>query len=257
MEFIKSEELKNKNIWVGLLKGKFVLYDNSLFFLYQNGYDELTLLELENGGIKNKNVFFANPKSLNIPSKWVVDNDKIAVGDGICVDLKTKSIVNHVCSIEPERHKSAYEFGEYTVLYNEASNYTSKKNDKTLWNIAVRGYLYTGIQKYGNDLIFGTDGMGGHFCIVDIESGEIKLDINTGGTNHFCVHNGSAYLLNVKKNTALCVSLCNYNITDEVKLYGKAAFESSLYLFDDILYVSTFKNENKYTLISSYKIDDK
>ena len=199
MEFLKSEKLKNKNIWADLLKGKFVLYNNSLFFLYMSGYGELTLLELENGGIKNKYVFFESLKSLNIPSKWVVDGcNKIAVADGICVDLQTKSMVNHVCEGKAERHKTAYEFGDYSVLYNESYKYTCKKNDKTLWNIVVRGYLYTGIQKYENNLIFGTDGMGGHFCIVDIENGEIKLNINTGGTNQFCIRNDNAYLLNVK-----------------------------------------------------------
>ena len=69
-------------------------------------------------------------------------------------------------------------FGEYRITHYGQFGYACFKADKLLWKKSLRGYLYTDIIKNNDRIIFGTNGMGGHFYSVNIDSGEIVFDFN-------------------------------------------------------------------------------
>lgn len=258
MKLINYEPLANKKIWSSLLKGRFFNKEDEVFFLFRNDYKELALYELENGIIKSKNYYFIGNLPLS-PLKWSIYNDTmVVIGDNTYVDLAQKTMVENAEIDIKINRKYDYYFDDYYVFYNEKSKYTCKKNNKKIWDFKSQGYLYTDIIKYKDKLLFGTDGWGGHFYIVNLENGIVEYDLDTGGTNEFIVNNECAYILDRKKNTIIVISLYNYKIVDETMLPERTVFESSLGINADILYVTTYK-ENKNTNIgegylSTYKI---
>ncbi|MBQ9746919.1 MAG: hypothetical protein IJW21_08880, partial [Clostridia bacterium] len=90
---------------------------------------------------------------------------------------------------EASREDYVKSFGEYTVINNIGQwGYSCHKNGELIWKKSLRAYLYTEIERYGDTLVFGTDGQGGHFYGLDIETGEIRFDFNTKGTARYFIY---------------------------------------------------------------------
>ena len=170
-----------------------------------------------------------------------------------CVNLKTKEkYLDIPCEIKNEyldqmvnrktHIDDVYSFGNYTVSQKGNWGYQCRRNSELIWEFQGRGYLYTELYRYGDHIFFGTDGMGGHFYILELTNGEVICDINTKGTNHFVIDNDRAYILSrEKKSCVKCISLSTGKVMDEIQISGTVCSDSRILRSDDNLFVTTFE----------------
>ena len=262
MEELDSIQMFSSKEWVCLLKGRFYLCERSVFFLSLAESRMLVLFELKEGQIVTKTLL---PTSFlpNISSKWILDiksRNRILVGDSYIVNLSTKTIQKTNASdlelFNNSQKSNVFIFGDYSIFYDDMFNYTCKKNSSTMWQFKAKGYLYTDIELNNKTLLFGTDGRGGHFYGVDIESGVLRFDFDTGGINQFCVDNKKVFFLNKKCNSVYMVSLDDFTVDACPVTIGKVTFESSLFVDNNNLYITTYKEGKLETkgYLSSYII---
>ena len=262
MEIIDTSQMFSTKEWICLLKGHFYLNDGSVFFLSLEDDRLLVLFEIKEGKIVKKSLL---PTSFrpNIQSKWIQDTknkNRILVEETAFVDLSTHTILKANTSdfkfYDNSLRSSTYIFGDYAIFYDDIYKYTCKKNDSLLWQFKAKGYLYTNIELNNKTLLFGTDGRGGHFYGVDIESGVSRFDFDTGGTNQYCVDNKKVYFLHKKCNSIYMISLDDFTVDTYPITIGKVTFESSLFVDNNILYITTYKEGKLETqgYLSSYKI---
>ena len=84
--------------------------------------------------------------------------------------------------------------------------------------------------------------MGGHFYIVELQSGRVMCDINTHGTNHYVFKNDRFYILSKEKKSVIkCISSLDGSIIEEVVLEGKLNTNSRILQDDNRLVVNTFQ----------------
>lgn len=178
-----------------------------------------------------------------------------------CVNLETKE--KHLdipCKIENEyldrmvnrktHIDDEYCFDDYIVSQIGTWGYQCKRNSELLWKFQGRGYLYTELFRYGDHIFFGTDGMGGHFYILELKTGKVVCDINTKGTNHFVIDYDKVYILSrEKKSFVKCISLSTGKVIDEIQISGTVYSDCRILRSDDNLFVTTFE----YTTSGSLK----
>ncbi len=112
-------------------------------------------------------------------------------------------------------------FNEYIISHHGEWGYVCTKNNRVLWERALKGYLYTDIIKNNDKIAFGTSGYGGHFYSLNIDSGEIIFDFNTKGTSTFFCENDSFYFASRnKKSTDIYRIDFDGNVLDTVELEG-------------------------------------
>ena len=152
---------------------------------------------------------------------------------------------------KPPKHYSEddFVFDEYRIAHMGEWGYICTKNNEVLWKKSLRGYLYTDIIKVGDRIVFGTDGYGGHFYSLDINSGEIIFDFNTKGTSSFLQANNSFYFsLNKRKSSEVYRIDYDGNILDSIELEGvRNDYSYPLALCDQSIYAVTLIKKVKGT----------
>lgn len=138
-------------------------------------------------------------------------------------------------------------FGDYTISHYGQQGYLCRKNGSLLWKKSLKGYLYTDITLVQNNLVFGTSGQGGHFYSLNMDTGEIVFDFNTGGTSVFYnVNNRFYFCSSDRKNTQVFAIDDSGNVLEKIEMEGAYRDGCSLLkLCDDFLCVITLKKKRK------------
>ena len=137
---------------------------------------------------------------------------------------------------------------EYQVRHKGEWGYICQKDGQDIWTFGGRGYLYTDMQREGDNLYFGTAGAGGYFYILNIHTGVPILSLRTGGTTVIQRRGSHAYLytgVGQRKSQLICVDLISGNILDEMELPGIASDVRVLGLWEDCIYTMTFEYKSK------------
>lgn len=146
-------------------------------------------------------------------------------------------------------------FGEYRITHHGQWGYACFKEDKLLWKKSLRGYLYTDIIKNGNQIIFGTAGMGGHFYSLNIDSGDIVFDFNTKGTCKFLqIDNDIYFAMSQKKNTVIYRIDYNGNVLDSLEVEGTRNDENPFMASDNSIYIVTSRRKKEVDWETYYPI---
>ena len=146
---------------------------------------------------------------------------------------------------ESSREDYVKSFGEYTVINNIGQRgYSCYKNSELIWKKSLWAYLYTEIERYGDTLVLGTDGQGGHFYGLDIKTGEIRFDFNTKGTSRYFVYGEDFIFLSHEKNRYTRIFRISQNgeVLDSIEIAGcMSEYDSPVELIDDKIYILTKK----------------
>ena len=131
-----------------------------------------------------------------------------------------------------------FAFGDRTISHHKACGFICRNAGREEWKINCRGYLYTNILPCHDCVLFGTAGMGGHFYAVELSSGAIKCDVNTGGTGSFILSGENVYLLSrgSKDSKLLEISTDTWKIREECTIAGTVSSYSRLAVEGDLLY---------------------
>ncbi|MCH5172486.1 MAG: hypothetical protein J1F31_06640 [Erysipelotrichales bacterium] len=148
-------------------------------------------------------------------------------------DIDGKVISKKVASHKSIRYKStlrqdpnhysydSFVFDNYTISHKNAWGYQCHKDGKLIWTKSLKGYLYTEIEKYGDNIVFGTAGYGGHFYSLNLRNGNILFDFNTKGTSQFFYVEGYFYIcMRNSRSTDLLKISTEGKIIENIKLQG-------------------------------------
>ena len=254
MELIWEETLGRGDIRERDYKGHVVQLNEQPVFFFRGENKRIACAELSNNGI-DKISYITDQQIGSKPENWLfVDNSHLLmVSQDLCFDLLSKVAVDRIL---PEyaheyQHKvidramhleyDGFTFGDYEISRKGVRGYTCKLHGKLLWKLTVYGYLYTDFFLKDGRILFGTDGQGGHFYIVDLKSGELVCDINTHGTNCFAIKDDKVYVLKRGKESAVLeISINDGIVRDSIRIGGCATMESPLVLSQDRLYYVSF-----------------
>ena len=251
METLYSLPLPSKAIWEPEYEGVFLHINSRVCFAYKQG-KTIHFSTIEDERIVTKEIM---TDGVDLPVKWILVNNGscLMCSERYCFDLNAmQPCVNineqyrqeyFAKSLSRGMHlvNDDYVFGDYTISHYKECGFLCKKSGKQIWKVNCRGYLYTDIRLYHDCILFGTDGMGGHFYVIELSTGEIKCDINTHGTKDFIVYNNMVYLLSRKENKILEVSADTWIINDEVALAGKVSSSSRFIIDGDRIFAVTFE----------------
>ena len=81
--------------------------------------------------------------------------------------------------------ESDFSFPPYTISHKGSFGYVCTRGGEAVWSFRTQGYLYTDMKLYGDTVVFGTAGAGGHFVALGLTDGVPVFDINTGGTDRY------------------------------------------------------------------------
>jgi hypothetical protein len=103
--------------------------------------------------------------------------------------------------------ESDFSFPPYTISHKGSFGYVCTRGGETVWSFRTQGYLYTDMRLYGETVVFGTAGAGGHFVALGLTDGAPVFDINTGGTDRYLTVGGRFYTYAGGKKGILSVGL--------------------------------------------------
>ena len=181
-------------------------------------------------------------------------------GEQIAIELKTgRSKIPAPDNLQSEYQRrkpspehfveDSFVLNEYQVRHKGEWGYICQKDGQDIWTFGGRGYLYTDMQREGDNLYFGTAGAGGYFYILNIHTGVPILSLRTGGTTVIQRRGSHAYLytgVGQRKSQLICVDLISGSILDEIELPGIASDRSALGMRENHVYTITFTYKKRY-----------
>lgn len=264
MERIHCFKNKIPNLWEPHFNGVFAHYEDAVHFHFLHN-NSVYALNCAHGTIQQ--IAADAGGEIVLPRWWILSHNQasplLMCGKGLCIDLLRKESTHAIPTglkeeflhkyqnyeLFPEKriNTEPYTFGEYSLCAQGSWGYLCKKDGKEIWHFKGRASLATDIHICKDSLYWGTSGAGGYFYILDAESGEPKLSLQTGGTRIFCQNEDLCYLGRRIKNKSYiaCVSLTETKVTEEFPLDGVFTDNSTLYLHDNTLYVITFSPQSQ------------
>ena len=252
MELLWTEKFTGENIWEPNFRGHLIKWNNQPIFMFRKER-QLAGIVIGPNGMSNAMILTPNV-SVAIPRNWMFFENYLMCDEKCCIDLnsmqKCKEIPKNVQleffdkAVKNEKHfiNDAYVFGEYTISHRGEFGYQCKHNSDVVWNFTGQGYLHTDILRFDNCIVFGTDGRGGHFYILELSSGKILCDINTHGTNHYAFENDTFYILSQEKQSVVkSISIRSGIIIDEISLKGKIDSNSRILQYKKNILTTTFQ----------------
>ena len=103
--------------------------------------------------------------------------------------------------------ESDFSFPPYTISHKGSFGYVCTRGGETVWSFRTQGYLYTDMRLYGDTVVFGTAGAGGHFVGLRLSDGSAVFDLNTKGTDRYLTVKDRFYTYGGGKNGLLSVGL--------------------------------------------------
>ncbi len=101
--------------------------------------------------------------------------------------------------------ESDFSFPPYTISHKGSFGYVCARAGVPVWSFRTQGYLYTDMKLYGDTIVFGTAGAGGHFVALRLSDGTPVFDINTKGTDRYLTVNDRFYTYAGGRNGLLSV----------------------------------------------------
>ena len=264
MEQVHCFKNKLPNLWEPHLSGVFAYYRDAVHFHYLHN-NSVYALNCVHGTIQQIATNIVG--EIALPRWWILSSGQdpllLMCGKELCIDLlqrKPTQVIPTVLKEEflykyqnyellPEKRIDIepYTFGEYSLSAKGAWGYLCKKNGKEVWHFKGRASLATDIHFRNDSLYWGTSGAGGYFYILDLENGEAKLSLQTGGTHTFCQRGDLCYIGRRIKNKSsiACVSLAEAKVVEEFPLDGVFTEDSAIYLHHSTLYVVTFSPQGQ------------
>lgn len=194
---------------------------------------------------------------IDLPADWLLMNkgSLLMHSEHQGIDLRTmqcRAVTDELFCREYRNQKASrclhlvnddFAFGDRTISHHKACGFICRNAGREEWKINCRGYLYTNILPCHDCVLFGTAGMGGHFYAVELSSGAIKCDVNTGGTGSFILSGENVYLLSrgSKDSKLLEISTDTWKIREECTIAGTVSSYSRLALEGDLLYAVSFR----------------
>lgn len=136
-----------------------------------------------------------------------------------------------------------YYYSDHVIRHTGQWSYVCEKDNETVWTFKSHAWRHTIIERYGDNIYFGTAGRGGYFYLLDLYTGQPLLKLKTGGTmNIYARRRNRLYLLQQEKKAYLvCVDLDDGTILERLELPGKATMNSAVKLTGDTVHAVTFE----------------
>lgn len=255
-----SYDEQTAEIWPPNYQGLFIANRNGVDFYFKSKHN-LGCVELDESGIKASR-YYPSENCVKMPSSWVLYDgapNLLVCSENFGLKIGTQEIIETLPAEALERYmgneseakarliEKEYTFGDYTVCHRGQCSYKCFLSGVEQWQLSCRGYLYTEMMLHNGNLFFGTDGNGGHFYVVNLKSGEVVADINTGGTNHLMGEGETRFALKLGETCSLIeVSLTDGSIKDSINLHGCANSYSRIFLHGEGIFVTTFLKKAGY-----------
>ena len=223
MRLIESVTIQHENPWEPELDGLFLDRNGGVKFCFMEGWT--VVAQSEDG---SKEVWYTAPEGerLELPYHWT------GAAKGAAPMLRTWWPSN----------TEIYYFEDYTISHTSQWSYICKKAKETVWKFKGYAWRYTTIERFGDNIYFGTAGQGGYFYLLNLHTGAPLLKLKTGGTvNIYARRENRLYLLQQEKKAYLvCVDLNDGTILERRELPGKAHQDSAIRLIGDTIHCVTF-----------------
>lgn len=248
--------LASKDIWEPDFEGVFLHSNSRLLFAHRRG-KSIVITTIEGGEDEEKVI---ETIEADLPAYWILVNKGTILmhSEHYCIDLhsmQSRAVTDIFHRQEYKKNvvlcgqhlvSDDFDFGDYKIAHYKECGLICKRAGEQRWRINCRGYLYTDILLFHDCVLFGTAGMGGHFYAIELSTGEIKCDVNTGGTGYFILSGDIVYLLSRGKNSkVLAISADTWRIQDEITIGGKVSSYSRLALECNRLYAVSFQYKDK------------
>jgi hypothetical protein len=223
MKLIDSVKIQHENPWEPELDGLFVRRDDIVKFCYM---ENRSVVAQTLDGEREHWYTASEGEKLDLPYNWT------GVARGVPPMLRTW----HPSDAE------VYYFGDYTISHTSQWSYVCKRGAETVWTFRGYAWRYTTIERYGDNIYFGTAGQGGYFYLLNLNTGEPLLKLKTGGTvNIYARRENRLYLLQQDKKAYLvCVDLKDGIVLERLELPGKAHQHSAVKLIGNTVHAVTF-----------------
>lgn len=238
--------------------GVFVSLDKLVAFYFFKDGDLIEYIFEENGELISRSEYHPRER-LPIPWYWlevelyggryILFNstvgfdtwEKVFIYD-ICPEMKAMYI--SVFGEEYHFENDDFVFDDYRIAHKGSCGYSCYLSGEHVWDLKAQAYLYTNIQRYSDSIVFGTAGHGGHFYIVDLPSGKVKIDVNTKGTSKFLYADGKFYLYSCGKKGRLLKIDEEGVIKEEIEFNGMVdGVYSPLGFVNNKIYALSFKKK--------------
>ncbi len=247
---------QHKNIWTAELNGIFAIKTDTVTFFFEHDGDFVEVILDKNGVLLSDTVYPLDVETL--PRDWLltkIDGHEYMVFDeenGF--DIEKRSLIFRAsekfsavyASYEENKislEEDVFTFDDYVISHKGEWGYHCHKDGKRIWSVSLKAYLYTEMMRYGDTIVFGTSGQGGHFYGLDLHTGAVLFDINTKGTERYCYANGYFYVLSCgKKGKLLKVDLTG-NIVEEMAFQNEINTDCAISLLGDTIYLLSVKKD--------------
>ena len=223
MRLIESVTIQHENPWEPELDGLFLDRNGGVKFCFMEGWS--VVAQSEDG---SKEVWYTAPEGerLELPYHWT------GAAKGVSPMLRTWW----------PSDTEIYYFEDYTISHTSQWSYICKKAKETVWKFKGYAWRYTTIERFGDNIYFGTAGQGGYFYLLNLHTGEALLKLKTGGTvNIYARRENRLYLLQQEKKAYLvCIDLNDGTILERLELPGKAHQDSAIRRIGDTIHCVTF-----------------
>lgn len=223
MKLRESVVIRHENPWEPDLDGLFLERDGTVKFCYKE--KQSVVAQAMDG---TREVWYTAPEgeTLPLPYRWT----------GAAKDAAPMERSGFASDAE------VFYFGDRTISHTSQWSIVCKRGAETLWSFKGYAWRYTNIERYGDNIYFGTAGQGGYFYLLDLNTGEPLLKLKTGGTvNMYARRENLLYLLQQEKKAYLvCVDLRDGAIRERLELSGKAQQHSAIALIGDTVHAVTF-----------------
>lgn len=223
MRLIESVKLHHENAGEVDFDGLFLEREGTVKFCCREG-NQVVARSLEG----RREVWYTPPEgeTLELPRNWA-NASKYYAPTVLCWHPSTSEI---------------YYYSDHIIRHSGQWNYVCEKDKETVWTFKSHAWRHTAIERYGDNLYFGTAGRGGYFYLLNLYTGQPLLKLRTGGTvNIYARRHNRLYLLQQEKKAYLvCVDLDDGAILERLELPGKATMNSAIKLIGDTVHAVTF-----------------
>lgn len=234
MKLIESVKIQHEDAFPWDFDGLFLQRDGTVKFCYRenNSVVALTLTG-------EQEVWYTAPKGeiLKGPSCWT------GACPGYPPMLNSRGEVDNTTEI--------YYFEDYTISHKSEWSYVCKREGREVWNFRSYAWRYTCIERYGDNIYFGTAGQGGYFYLLNLHTGEPLLKLKTGGTvNIYARRENKLYLLQQEKRAYLvCVDLNDGAILERLELPGTVKEECAVKCIGNTVHAVTlfFRKKRRFS----------
>ena len=247
--------LASEDIWEPELEGQFLFSRSLLTFAYRQRKD-VVLSSIEDNRIITSRV---STDGVDLPRNWFLLDDGMRL-------MCSKDFILDLISLQPccipdpaaqeeycrrttrrQTHyiSDSFVFGDYTISHFKYFGFVCYKGSEQVWKITCQGYLYSDMIFQNGCILFCTSGLGGHFYVVRLSTGEVLLDLNTHGTQQFITSDKSVFLLSRnKKSEIIIISSLDWTVVERIHVSGMITPSSRFSINNGKLYVVSFLYKN-------------